>query len=77
MLESGEDFLEINFFFFDFIGFAATVAASPVDVVKTRYMNSPKGQYTGAIDCAMRMAKQEGFTAFYKGFVFKFDYFFE
>lgn len=30
-------------------------------------MNSPKGQYTGAIDCAIRMASQEGFAAFYKG----------
>lgn len=49
------------------LGFAATVAASPVDVIKTRYMNSPKGQYSGAIDCAIRMAKQEGLTAFYKG----------
>lgn len=34
-------------------------------------MNSPKGQYAGAIDCTMRMAKHEGFTAFYKGFVFQ------
>lgn len=51
----------------DYLGFAATVAASPVDVIKTRYMNSPKGQYRGAIDCAIRMASQEGFAAFYKG----------
>ncbi|XP_031616348.1 mitochondrial uncoupling protein 2-like [Contarinia nasturtii] len=50
-------------------GFAATVAASPIDVVKTRYMNSSQGHYNGAIDCALRMAKQEGLTAFYKGFV--------
>ena len=26
-------------------GFTATLVASPVDVVKTRYMNSPKGEY--------------------------------
>jgi len=50
-------------------GFATTVAASPIDVVKTRYMNSPKGQYSGALDCAFRMHRQEGFVAFYKGFV--------
>lgn len=49
-------------------GFCTTVAASPVDVVKTRYMNSPKGQYKGAIDCAVRMLVQEGPNAFYKGF---------
>lgn len=50
-------------------GFAATVVASPVDVVKTRYMNSPKGQYKGVIECAIKMGKNEGMGAFYKGFV--------
>lgn len=50
-------------------GFCATVAASPIDVVKTRYMNAKPGQYSGAIDCAVRMAMQEGAAAFYKGFV--------
>lgn len=50
-------------------GFAATVVASPVDVVKTRYMNSPKGQYRGAIECAIKMGRAEGAAAFYKGFV--------
>lgn len=50
-------------------GFAATVVASPVDVVKTRYMNSPRGQYRGAIDCAIKMGRKEGASAFYKGFV--------
>ncbi|XP_063074735.1 mitochondrial brown fat uncoupling protein 1 [Engraulis encrasicolus] len=50
-------------------GFITTVIASPVDVVKTRYMNSPPGQYTGAINCAWTMLTKEGPTAFYKGFV--------
>lgn len=50
-------------------GLAATVVASPVDVVKTRYMNSPKGQYRGAMDCAIKMGRKEGVAAFYKGFV--------
>lgn len=50
------------------VGFATTVAASPIDVVKTRYMNSPKGQYSGALDCAFRMYRQEGANAFYKGY---------
>ncbi|KAF5284224.1 hypothetical protein FQR65_LT00224 [Abscondita terminalis] len=50
-------------------GFCTTVVASPVDVVKTRYMNSPKGQYKGAIDCAVRMLVQEGAKSFYKGFI--------
>lgn len=50
-------------------GFCTTIVASPVDVVKTRYMNSPNGQYKGAIDCAIRMFVQEGGKAFYKGWV--------
>ena len=50
-------------------GFCTTVVASPVDVVKTRFMNSKSGQYKGAIDCAVRMMMQEGPAAFYKGFV--------
>ncbi|XP_069671964.1 dicarboxylate carrier UCP2-like [Periplaneta americana] len=49
-------------------GFCTTIAASPVDVVKTRYMNSAKGEYRSAVDCAIRMFTQEGFSAFYKGF---------
>ncbi|KAM4709592.1 mitochondrial brown fat uncoupling protein 1 [Discoglossus pictus] len=50
-------------------GFCTTVIASPVDVVKTRYMNSPPGQYKSAINCAWIMITKEGPTAFYKGFV--------
>ncbi|KAL4618167.1 mitochondrial uncoupling protein 2-like [Arapaima gigas] len=50
-------------------GFCTTVIASPVDVVKTRYMNSPPGQYRSAVNCAWMMFTKEGPTAFYKGFV--------
>jgi solute carrier family 25 (mitochondrial uncoupling protein), member 8/9 len=50
-------------------GFCTTVVASPVDVVKTRFMNAPVGQYRGAIDCSVRMLMQEGPAAFYKGFM--------
>ncbi|XP_026474609.1 mitochondrial uncoupling protein 2-like [Ctenocephalides felis] len=50
-------------------GFCTTVVASPVDVIKTRYMNAPKGQYNGAIDCTVRLLRSEGASAFYKGFV--------
>ncbi|XP_068411004.1 putative mitochondrial transporter UCP3 isoform X3 [Eschrichtius robustus] len=49
-------------------GFCATVVASPVDVVKTRYMNSPPGHYRSPFDCMLKMVTQEGPTAFYKGF---------
>ncbi|NP_001080223.1 uncoupling protein 2 (mitochondrial, proton carrier) L homeolog [Xenopus laevis] len=50
-------------------GFCTTVIASPVDVVKTRYMNSAKGQYTSALNCALTMFRKEGPRAFYKGFM--------
>ncbi|XP_034522247.1 mitochondrial uncoupling protein 3 isoform X2 [Ailuropoda melanoleuca] len=49
-------------------GFCATVVASPVDVVKTRYMNSPPGQYRSPLDCMLKLVIHEGPTAFYKGF---------
>lgn len=48
-------------------GFCTTVVASPVDVVKTRFMNSATGQYNSACNCALTMLKNEGPTAFYKG----------
>ncbi|TWW74897.1 dicarboxylate carrier SLC25A8-like [Takifugu flavidus] len=50
-------------------GFCTTVVASPVDVVKTRFMNSTSGQYSGAVNCALTMMRQEGPKAFYKGFM--------
>lgn len=50
-------------------GFCTTVVASPVDVVKTRFMNSGHGQYSSALNCAFTMLRNEGPTAFYKGFM--------
>ncbi|XP_001606456.2 mitochondrial uncoupling protein 2 [Nasonia vitripennis] len=50
-------------------GLCTTLAASPVDVVKTRYMNSSPGEYKGAIDVAVRMFINEGPMSFYKGFI--------
>nr|KAF6325971.1 uncoupling protein 2 [Myotis myotis] len=48
-------------------GFCTTIIASPVDVVKTRYMNSALGQYSSAGQCALTMLQKEGPRAFYKG----------
>ncbi|XP_047574465.1 mitochondrial brown fat uncoupling protein 1 isoform X1 [Lutra lutra] len=50
-------------------GFCTTVLSSPVDVVKTRFVNSPPGQYTSVPNCAMTMFTKEGPLAFFKGFV--------
>lgn len=49
-------------------GFCATCVASPVDVVKTRYMNSSPGVYRGALHCAASMLRERGLFTFYKGF---------
>lgn len=49
-------------------GFFTTLIASPVDVVKTRFMIADTGTYSGVMDCAARMYKKEGYKAFYKGF---------
>ncbi|XP_021399710.1 putative mitochondrial transporter UCP3 isoform X3 [Lonchura striata] len=50
-------------------GFCATVVASPVDVVKTRYMNASSGQYRNALSCLLALLVQDGPTGLYKGFV--------
>uniref|UniRef100_A0AAY4BRA7 Mitochondrial dicarboxylate carrier n=1 Tax=Denticeps clupeoides TaxID=299321 RepID=A0AAY4BRA7_9TELE len=48
-------------------GGCATVLCQPLDVMKTRLMNS-KGEYRGVIHCVMDTAKL-GLMAFYKGLV--------
>ncbi|NWY47094.1 DIC protein, partial [Sylvia atricapilla] len=48
-------------------GICATFLCQPLDVVKTRMMNS-HGEYKGVVHCAMETAKL-GPLAFYKGFV--------
>ncbi len=62
-------------------GLAATLLGSPVDVVKTRVMAAkapaapiPGGpahvpEFNGPIDCAMKLLKEQGPLAFYKGFI--------
>lgn len=50
-------------------GFVTVLVASPIDVVKTRFMNSPHGSYRNPIHCAVSMLKQNGPSAFYKGFI--------
>ncbi|XP_028276489.1 dicarboxylate carrier UCP2 [Parambassis ranga] len=50
-------------------GLCTTVIASPVDVVKTRYMNSALGQYSSVLNCVAVMITKEGPHALYKGFM--------
>jgi solute carrier family 25 (mitochondrial uncoupling protein), member 8/9 len=64
-----EDNIKCHFTAAFIAGFCTTVVASPIDVVKTRYMNASRGKYSGVMDCTARLVRNEGFTAFYKGFV--------
>jgi hypothetical protein len=53
-------------------GLIITLTTSPFDVVKTRMQNQPTSGgsplYTGMLDCAWKLLKQEGVLSFYKGF---------
>lgn len=61
-------------------GFFASVASSPIDVVKTRYMNASKSdpkalkgneiRYTSPLDCFKKIFANEGIGALYNGFWF-------
>lgn len=55
-------------------GMVASIASTPIDVVRTRIMNmkvEPGGgrPYSGPLDCAIKTVKQEGGSALYKGFL--------
>lgn len=57
-------------------GFVGSVCTSPIDVVKSRYMNArrvPSGseaQYSSPYDCLRQIVRKEGFRALYAGFGF-------
>ena len=53
-------------------GFVGAVVTSPLDVVKTRYMNSSKAgtnAYSSPLNCLTTIAKDEGILALYNGFL--------
>ena len=52
-------------------GFAMTITVSPFDIMRTRLMNQPTDAkiYSGFADCFTKILKNEGPTAFYKGFL--------
>ena len=50
-------------------GFMAVCVGSPVDVVKSRMMGALPGEYSNIVDCFVKTARNDGITAFYKGFV--------
>jgi len=49
-------------------GVATAVLTTPLDVIKTRLMTQGSGgAYRGVVDCALRIAREEGAGAFFKG----------
>ena len=63
-----------------FAGFFASLVSSPIDVVKTRYMNTMSADYkalrgnevrfTGPLDCFKKIVANEGVPALFNGFWF-------
>ena len=47
----------------------ASILSNPMDVVKTRILNTPPGYYKGSLDCIYKTMVSEGPLAFYKGLV--------
>lgn len=48
-------------------GIAQVLVGQPLDILKVRLQTSPPGTYTGMVDCATRIVRNEGPLAFYKG----------
>jgi hypothetical protein len=54
-----------------FAGLICSLTTSPVDVIKTRYQNTPAhlGKYSSVFDCFVQSVKAEGIYGLYKGFL--------
>lgn len=62
-------------------GLCTAIAISPVDVIKTKYMNDvklknktfvngqPSGEYSGVLDCVVKSVRKEGWRVLFRGFV--------
>lgn len=56
-------------------GFVTNCVSSPIDMVRTRYMNQKKDHnkkpvlYRGTLDCIVKTVRKEGLFGLYKGFI--------
>ncbi|XP_056137842.1 tricarboxylate transport protein B, mitochondrial [Lampris incognitus] len=50
-------------------GAASVFGNTPLDVIKTRMQGLEAHKYKGTVDCAVKILKHEGLSAFYKGTV--------
>ena len=48
-------------------GVAVVLIGHPFDTVKTRLQTSPRGVYSGTIDCLKKTVRDEGMRGFYSG----------
>ena len=48
-------------------GVAVVVVGHPFDTTKTRLQTSPRGYYTGTLDCVRKTLSAEGPRGFYAG----------
>ena len=65
----------LNRFLSSFVtGFLSSLVSSPIDVVKTRYMNACKSEnmpkFKGPTDCLIQVVRNEGIFSLYSGFWF-------
>lgn len=49
-------------------GFASTVVSIPIDITKTRLQNMKNNEYKGTLDVLLKVVRNEGFFALWKGF---------
>uniref|UniRef100_A0A8C5Z5Q2 Calcium-binding mitochondrial carrier protein SCaMC-1-like n=1 Tax=Marmota marmota marmota TaxID=9994 RepID=A0A8C5Z5Q2_MARMA len=50
-------------------GATAQTCIYPMEVIKTRLAVANTGEYSGIVDCGMKLLKQEGIRALFKGYV--------
>lgn len=69
LLKSGyfKDNLTTHFTASLLAGLVATTVCSPFDVIKTRIMNDKTREYKGTLDCFLKIMRNEGPLAFFKG----------
>uniref|UniRef100_A0A6U4ULH9 Mitochondrial carrier protein n=3 Tax=Hemiselmis andersenii TaxID=464988 RepID=A0A6U4ULH9_HEMAN len=65
-----EEGMQLHFVASMFAGVMVAATTSPVDLIRTRIMNQPKGEkhYNGMLDCLRKVVRSEGIWVLYRGF---------
>ena len=59
----------VTFAFGAFSGAVSVYGNNPIDVIKTRMQGLEAAKYRSTVDCFLRIVRQEGLLALYKGSV--------